>query len=271
VRCGHNRAYDRVVKHLEMDLLDNAYDFLNESLRAARATGQSGGAWKFAIVNLVQAIELLLKERLRREHAVLIYENVDRMKNTVSLDQAVRRLDGLGIVLTPRERFAIEKARKWRDQMIHHEVGLSIYEARSIYSRLFEFATTFHAEHLGGELHAHVEERHWEKEAELIAFFRREFVTYNGVEVPRALPTEIVTVQTIDHYTVDGATYARIRYGSELGFQSDWTHACGDCAVAIGQFHLLGCDIENCPRCGHQALSCPCAYAEWAERQPVVT
>lgn len=248
-----------------MDLLENAYDFLNDSLRAARGTRQRGRAWKFAIVNLVQAIELLLKERLRREHEALIYENVDRRKNTVSLAQAVIRLDGLGIALTPRERDAIEKARTWRDRIIHHEFGFSVYEAKAVYSRLFEFATTFHAEHLDGELHAHVEQTHWKKEAELIAFFQREFITYNGIEVPRGIPAEIIRAQAVEQYTVDGMAYARIRYGSELGFQSDWTRACGDCAVAVGQFHLDSCDIEQCPRCGQQALSCPCAYAEWDE------
>jgi hypothetical protein len=255
------------MKHLEMDLLENAYDFLNESFRAARRARQQGRAWKFAIVNLVQAIELLLKERLRREHEALIYENVDKRRNTVSLGQAVMRLDGLGIALTPRERNAIEKARTWRDRITHHEFQLPVYEAKAVYSRLFEFATTFHSEHLGGELHAYVEQTHWKKEAELMEFFQREFILYNGIEVPRGLPLDIVRAQAVENYTIEGVAYPRIRYGSELGFELDWTQACGDCAVAIGQFHLDHCDIERCPRCSQQALSCPCEYTEWDEGQ----
>ena len=190
-----------------MDLLENAYDFLNESLSAARRARRRARAWKFAITNLVQAIELLLKERLRREHEALIYENVDTRKNTVSLLQALHRLDGLGIALTQRERRAIEKARTWRDQITHHEFGFSVYQAKAIYSRLFEFATAFHSEHLGGELHAHVEETHWKKEAELMEFFHREFITYHGVEVPRTLPAEIVSAQAVVHYTIEGWSF----------------------------------------------------------------
>src|SRR5687767_14576323 len=110
------------MKQLEMDLIDNAYDFVNESLRAAKRASRKARAWKFAIVHIVQAIELLLKERLRQEHPVLIYENVDRQKNTVSLAQAVSRItEALAIPLTQKELTAIDKARRWRDRMIHYE------------------------------------------------------------------------------------------------------------------------------------------------------
>jgi HEPN domain-containing protein len=55
-----------------MSLLENAYDFLNESLRSAERAGQDSKAWKFAVLHVVQAIELLLKARLHAEHPVLI-------------------------------------------------------------------------------------------------------------------------------------------------------------------------------------------------------
>jgi hypothetical protein len=258
------------VKQFQMDLRENAYDFVNESLRAAKRADHRARAWKFAIVHIVQAIELLLKERLRQEHAVLVWENVDRPKHTVSLMVAVGRITGaLGIQLTTRELHAIEKARRWRDLMIHYEFDVQVPEVKAIYARLFEFVTAFHAAHLGGELHDHIEPELWEKEAELIDFFHAEFVQYHGTQVHKTIPREIIEAQEIVHYTVDGEQFPRIAYGSEDHWQPDWLHACGDCSVLPGQLHLLGCDIEQCPRCRQQALSCGCLYVEQPDKVPL--
>src|SRR5262245_27108793 len=35
---------------------------------------------------------------------------------------------------------------------------------------------------------------------------------------------------------------------------------CHDCGTKEGQLHILGCDMERCPFCSNQLISCQCVY-----------
>lgn len=35
---------------------------------------------------------------------------------------------------------------------------------------------------------------------------------------------------------------------------------CHDCGCKEGELHDLGCDMETCPRCGGQIITCDCVY-----------
>ena len=40
------------------------------------------------------------------------------------------------------------------------------------------------------------------------------------------------------------------------------TIPCHDCGVVPGKHHHPGCDMERCPRCGGQLISCECLDEE---------
>lgn len=57
-------------------------------------------------------------------------------------------------------------------------------------------------------------------------------------------------------FLIKGKLYNPIPFGQE---ESDWGHgSCGDCGCKENELHISGCDIERCPCCGYQLISCNC-------------
>lgn len=248
---------------LKMNLLENSYDFINSSLLYYSFCSDNPRAWKLTYVNLVQGIELMIKEKLRRENKFLVYENIDKPKNTVSLSLALdRMINILDIPLDKQDIETIRKAIQIRNQMMHFEVDSSIIELQSIYSVLFEFATSFHYRFLKSELHDNIREELWEVEAGLIEFFRSELLIYNAEEVHKKFPKDFLESKYIEEYEIVGIGYPRIRYGNEKygDLVLTFSKKCSDCLVAFGEFHVPGCDSEQCPRCYGQSIACDCNY-----------
>lgn len=58
---------------------------------------------------------------------------------------------------------------------------------------------------------------------------------------------------------INGADYPRIGHGlQEREHGMEPPHGCHDCHVKTGQLHIPGCDMEKCPRCGGQIITCDC-------------
>jgi hypothetical protein len=60
---------------------------------------------------------------------------------------------------------------------------------------------------------------------------------------------------------IAGESYSPVRYGSEWG-DGLVGRRCADCNASPGSVHHHGCDVELCPACGRQSISCDCLWAD---------
>lgn len=59
---------------------------------------------------------------------------------------------------------------------------------------------------------------------------------------------------------IHGEIFNRIPYDPDYG---DENQTCHDCGATRGEYHGLGCDMERCPKCGGQLISCDCNEGEY--------
>ncbi len=123
---------------MKFSLIENAIDSIEHGLEhylvprneALKGAGESGlqydksldKNYKYAILHFVQAVELLYKERLRREHPAFLYSDIDKPNKTktVSIGRAERRLQHLcGVSLSRDEIGLIRQLVQIRNEIQH--------------------------------------------------------------------------------------------------------------------------------------------------------
>ncbi len=139
-----------VNKSVKLSLLENSQSFLVEAVDKAIGAEDDVRHWQFAILNLVQSLELSLKLVLKNIHPLFIYENIDSPKNTVSVTKAIERLsnpDIGNVQFTEKEKQGMTSAIKLRNNITHSEFELSVDYAQAQFFKVFSLIATVQRRH----------------------------------------------------------------------------------------------------------------------------
>jgi hypothetical protein len=143
-------------KEIEFDLLANALDSLHHAIDHVAPMGDEPGAkdYKQAILAVAHAVELLLKERLQREHPALIWRNVEKYPSldaqTVSVDEAIARLESIcRVKISDDDRSAIKSSKLLRNSIQHFRFRMTEKAARKSIGKMLAFILDFSDQALG--------------------------------------------------------------------------------------------------------------------------
>jgi hypothetical protein len=145
----------------KLDLLNNSLSYFREAVSYAQQENADTNQWKFAIVNVAQAMELAFKEYLRRIHPVFIHESIDRSEKTIGIRTALARLTNPAIgnlSITDTEKTKIEKAFDLRNELTHYEFQHEHEHIELKFAEIFSFMIFFYRRHLELETSQFVDE-----------------------------------------------------------------------------------------------------------------
>jgi hypothetical protein len=146
-------------KTIEFNLLNNARDSLRQAVQllAFDDTRPSESRLKHAIVNTAHCVELLLKERLRREDPAQVLKDPREYPSlsayTVTVDEAIKRLRTRGgVVLSDADGKVIKNLCTARNAIIHYEWSITAKAAKVIVGEGLSFVFSFGKAELGIDL-----------------------------------------------------------------------------------------------------------------------
>jgi hypothetical protein len=224
----------------------------------------NGECWKFAVLNVVQAIELSLKELLRREHWSLIFRKVDDHSRTVTIDEALRRLHFISsFQLSQEESKALKFAQDIRNDIVHHKFELEPNEVKLAFAQLFGFLVDFHRGRLDYSIERCLSKSTW-KEAVAIREYRAVLLTraLERIENDTEFDSEDILTCPACNY----ATYVRTEYEEAKCYVCEHTEYICICNGCKKPFLEEQTDHEACGR-NYCSLDCLSYYTDdyWYE------
>lgn len=273
----------------ELNLIDNSYDYLCESLSYYKKVGyyethdpdtdtiEEKKKWKTTFVLLVQAVELLLKEKLSRVNPVFLFEDIDSLitdkSKTITFNKSLQRLINIDSkLITDSEKQILTLCGNIRNECIHYKVKLNSVDIKKKYCKLFEIYMKLHSRYFNKK---YINEE-YQFEIKQILEYAKGFEVFRGSEFKpnmlKSVKKDIQEAQKKCFAYNNTEAYIRVKFGDEseflnrkfdYGIDKETTSIynfkyCGDCLAEQGEYHALGCDCELCPKCGKQFITCGC-------------
>jgi hypothetical protein len=272
---------------INMNLLENSQDFIINSLelfgladehgthRVEKANIENKTKWKLAFISLVQGFEILLKYGLEKINPILIYDDIDSLQltvdKTVTVSKAMVRLSNFEKnPYTHEEREFIKKCFRIRNNFIHCIVTIRTEELKNKFAELYVLYCKGYKYFSETQLlfqNLKLEQYHKE-----LHTFSKDMIIFRGEEVFRShlsdIKSEIEKWANYPYFTTStNEKVKRIAFGEENSYLDNKISTyssvysfeyCDDCCVKQGEYHLPLCDLEVCPICRGQRLSCSC-------------
>lgn len=140
---------------MKITLIENALDFILSALEHAEK--DEARSLKYAVLHLSDGVELILKEKLRREHWSLLFVDVNKANESafrtgefksVDFEDCVRRLESISAIDVGSSADLLRKLRRIRNRLQHFEYTGTKDGVISILVRSWSFVLDFVHDHL---------------------------------------------------------------------------------------------------------------------------
>lgn len=137
----------------ELDLLKNAIDYLNEAMKyyqEAKNSDDKARLYKFCILHCVSFAELFIKEYVRQEHELLLFNNsakhtfVDKkQRKTITLQDCYHLLRNARLNNAEKLEKEMQYLQSLRNELMHYEVNYDVKIVDEKIGELLTYLTDF--------------------------------------------------------------------------------------------------------------------------------
>jgi len=233
-----------MAKKLKFNLLENAIDSLQQGIGFALKDHPTQSELKLSVLLVAQSVELLLKERLKREHWSLIYAKVEQAgspnANTVTINESIKRLEQIAHVnLSEEEVETIFLLSDIRNKIQHYEIEITFEEVLGKHHAAIALITRFLKDEFESDI--------------------RDYFEQDGVQKLISIDEALKTLQELAQQSIEKIQHENMP--SRPKEQAYWQFEIITCPECWQDYYIFSPDshISQCQLCKHEGGFVECA------------